>query len=243
MRSLVGLLWALGGAVAGLVVGVIAAMVLVKVTNTSNREGAQGYVLVAVGLLGAVVGLVAGLVLYARSAPTGQGTAFLGSGTMGVFAVVAAIAVGLWAFMYFRETPATYDGAMATLELEFRVLTDALPADFDGYAFNVEVQTSNTRPSANVSWSSRRVDGSYTIIPAFQGPLYRAGTRFISVRMKGLHDEMFRPPMKRTPDPKVEWSEWYKPDSVDPPYGVVPTTPLKAMLEMRYRVRPYGTTD
>jgi hypothetical protein len=243
MRSILGLLWALVGSVVGCVLGVLASVVLAKVSNTSDREGAQGYVMIAMGLAGALIGLITGLVLYARSAPSGQSAAFLGSGTTGVVGLVAALALALWAFMNFRETPLKYGGSMATLELEFRVLTTALPADFDGYLFNVEVQTTKTSPAASVSWSSRRVEAPYMIIPAFQGPLYRAGTRFIVVRMKGLHDEMFRPPMKRTPDPKAGWSPWYTPDSVDPPYGVVPSTPLSAMLEMRYRVRPYGSTD
>ena len=37
------------------------------------------------------------------------------------------------------------------------------------------------------------------------------------------------------------WSEWYRPKAVEPPYGVVPPAPLKSILELRYRVRPYGT--
>jgi hypothetical protein len=39
MRSLVGLLWALGGAVAGLIVGLVGASVFAAVTHMSSREG------------------------------------------------------------------------------------------------------------------------------------------------------------------------------------------------------------
>jgi hypothetical protein len=240
MRSLLGLLWALGGAVVGIIVGVAVSQVVIRSTNASNREGAAGYLMIVIALVGGAIGLVGGLVLYARSAPTGQSTEFLSSGTTGVFALVAAIAVGLWLFMTFREAPLKYDGSMATLEMEFRVLTSALPDDSTGYFFNVDVQTSTTNPSASVSWSSRRTEGPYTIIPVFQGPLYRAGSRFIVVRMKELHDEMFMPPMKRTPNPKADWSTWYKPTSVDPPYGVTVKEPIKGILELRYRVRRYG---
>lgn len=243
MRSIMGLLWALAGSVAGFILGVIVAIVIAKVTNASNREGAQGYFAIALGLIGALIGLVAGLVLYARSAPTGQGAAFIGSGTLGVIGLVAAIALSLWAFMNLREAPLEYDGAQANLEMEFRVLTSALPADASERWLDVEVQTAKTRPVGTVLWSSRRTDGMHTIIPVVQGPLYRSGNRFIVVNIEGAHTEMFRPPMKRTPNPKADWSTWYAPASVDPPYGVVPPSPLKAMFEMRYRVRAYGDDE
>lgn len=235
-----GLLWALGGAVAGFIAGAVVATAISAITHASNREGAQGYFMMALGLIGALIGLIAGILLYARTAPTGQGAAFVGSGTLGVLGVVAAIAVALWAFMNLREAPVEYDGALANLEMEFRVLTAALPADASDRWIDVEVQTTKTRPVGTVMWSTKRTEGAYTIIPVVQGPLYRAGSRFIVARINEGHSEMFMPPMKRTPDPKADWSEWYKPTSVDPPYGVVPPTPLTALLEMRYRVRAYG---
>ena len=73
-----------------------------------------------------------------------------------------------------------------------------------------------------------------------QDPLYRAGRRVIVLRIDGLHDETFIPPMKRTPDPKADWSAWYRPAAVDAVYGAVPTAPLTPMLELRFRVRPYA---
>lgn len=243
MRKLVGLLWALGGGVAGCIVGVLAALAIAKITNASNREGAMGYFVVALAIIGTLVGLVGGLALYARSAPPGQGGAYFGSGVLAVGGLVATLVFATWAFLNLREAPLMYDGAQANLELEFRVLTVALPPGFDESTLGIEVQTQKTRPAATVLWDKRRVEGNYTIIPAVQGPLYRAGNRFIVVRLRDLHDEMFRPPMGRTPDPKAGWSVWVSPQSVDPPYGVVPQTPPKAMLELRYRVRPYGSTD
>lgn len=238
-----GLLWALGGAVVGLIAGAAIAIAISAITHASNREGAQGYFMIALGMIGAVIGLIVGLVFYARSAPSGQGVAFIGSGTLGVVGLVGAIAVGIWAFLNLREAPLQYDGAMANLEMEFRVATSALPRDASDRWIDVEVQTSGTRPVGTVLWSSKRAEGAYTIIPVVQGPLYRAGSRFIVARIDGVQTEMFMPPMKRTPNPKANWSEWYAPKSVDPPYGVVPPSPLKAMLEMRYRVRAYGDEE
>ncbi|MEP7345350.1 MAG: hypothetical protein ABI877_08785 [Gemmatimonadaceae bacterium] len=240
MRSLIGLLWALGGGVVGLVVGLVGATAFASVTNMTSREGASGYFAVAIGLICAIVGLILGLVMYGRSAPTGQGAAYTGSGALGFVALIAAVALSLWAFMQLRETPLEYNGAMANLEMEFRVRSADLPAASSDNWLNVEVQTAKTRPEGTVIWSAKRTEGEYTIIPVVEGPLYRSGSRMIVVRVGEEQVEVFSPPMKRTPDPKADWSEWYRPRVVDPPYGVVPPTPLKSKLELRYRLKVYG---
>jgi hypothetical protein len=117
VRSILGLLWALGGAVAGFVVGAVVAIAIAKLTNAPNREGAHGYFMMALGIIGAVVGIVAGIALYGRSAPAGQGAAYTGSGALGVVGLVAAIAISIWAFLNLREAPLEYDGTLANLEM------------------------------------------------------------------------------------------------------------------------------
>ena len=243
MRALVGLMWAMGGAVAGFVLGALVGMAVAMAMSMPGREGERDYFIFAMGLVGAVIGLIAGLVLYARSAPSGQAVAYVSSGTVGLLSIAAALALSLWAFTALREAPLQYGGSMATLVMEFRVLTTALPADSSGQWLNVEVQTANTRPVGTVLWTKRRTEGLYTVIPVEQDPLSRAANRLIVVRISGLHDETFNPPMKRTPDPKADWSAWYEPTAVDAAYGVVPTAPLTPMLELRYRVRPYAEMD
>jgi hypothetical protein len=142
--------------------------------------------------------------------------------------------------MQLREAPLKYDGAMANLELEFRIRSADVPAASSDAWLNVEVQTANTRPEGTVISSAKRNEGEYTIIPVVQGPLYRSGNRAIVASVGEDQVEVFSPPMKRTPDPKADWTEWYRPRVVDPPYGVVPPAPLKSKLELRYRVRAYG---
>ena len=78
MRSLLGLLWALGGAIAG----VLVAMVVVKVGNITSREGAAGYATLGIAIIGAIIGAVARVVLCGRSAPAGQGVALSGSAVL-----------------------------------------------------------------------------------------------------------------------------------------------------------------
>ena len=240
MRGFMGVLWTIGGAVAGLVVGVLVGMAIVKFGNVTSREGAAGYAVVAVAIIGAMVGALAGIVLYARSAPAGQGSAFAGSTVVGMIALVAAIAFGIWGFMNLREAPIEYDGAQANLELELRVRANDAPEESPASWLDIEVQTANTRPVGTVLTSSIRSEGDHLIIPVVQGPLYRSGQRVIVVRVADKQVEAFMPEMRRTPDPKADWSEWERPRAVDPPYGVTPRAPLKSMVELRHRVRPYG---
>jgi hypothetical protein len=240
MRSVVGLLWALGGGIAGLIAGLVGASVFAAATNMTSREGASGYFVVSIGLIGALIGLIVGLVMYGRSAPAGQAAAYTGFGALGFAALVAVVAVFLWAFMQLREAPLEYNGAMANLELELRIKSTDLPASPSDGWLNVEVQTAKTRPAGTVLWSRKRIEGEYTIIPVVQGPLYRSGARVIVVRVGEEQVEVFSPPMKRTPDPKANWTEWYRPRVVDPPFGAVPPTAPKSKLELRYRVRVYG---
>ncbi len=239
MRILIGLFWSLVGGVAGFIVVAVGAAIYASVTGMSDREGGRGYFMIALGLVGAVMGLITGLVLYGRSAPSGQSAAYSGSGVLGFVALVAAIALSLWAFMQLREAPLEYGGSFASLQMEFRTKTTDIPADNPKTWLNVEVQTGKSRPEGDVNWKSRRIEGEYTIIPVSQGPLVRSGSRVIMVRVGEQQVEAFMPPMKRTPDLKTDWSEWYRPGVVDAPWGVTPVAPLKSVLEMRYKVTVY----
>lgn len=240
MRSIVGLLWALAGAVAGFVAGALVATAIAAATDMSAREGARGFFMIGVGLIGAIIGLVVALVLYARSAPAGQGAAFLGKGVLGIAGLVLLVVVAGWAIVNLREAPLQYDGAMATLELELRIPSAEIPPEASASWLDIEVQTGKTRPVATVFWSKRRVEQTSTIVPAVQEPLYRAAQRMIVVRIVGRHDEVFIPRMGRTPDPAADWIDWERPKTVAPPYGTEPAAPPQSIIELRYRVRPYG---
>jgi hypothetical protein len=240
MRGLLGLVWALGGAVAGFVVFAAAALLFAKLSSMTDREGAVGYFVLGLGLLGAVLGLIAGLVWYARQAPPGQAGASALSGVLGVVGLVAVLAACVWAFLSLREAPLEYDGAMATLELELRVRTSEVPPNAESGWFTVEVQTASTRPEGIPLWDRARTEGDVTIIPVVQQPLYRSGSRSIVVAVRDRQTEVFVPRMTRRPDPRADWSDWETPPTVEPPYGVVPTAPLQPMFALRYRVRRYG---
>lgn len=240
MRSLLGLAWALGGAVAGFVALGTAALLFAKLSSMTDRDGAVGYFVIGVGLLGAVLGLIVGLVWYARHAPPGQMGATALSGGLGVVGLAAVLAASVWAVVSLREAPLEYDGAMATLELELRVRTSDMPINAESGWFTVEVQTASTRPEGEPRWDRKRAEGDVTIIPVVQQPLYRSGNRTIVVSVRNRQTELFVPRMARRPDPRADWSDWEAPRTVQPPFGVLVDAPLEPMFALRYRVRRYG---
>ncbi len=243
MRILPGLFWALVGGVVGFVAFAAGASAFASLTNMSDREGGRGYFMISIGLIGAVIGIITAIVLYARSAPGGQGAWYAGSSVAGLIGLAAVVALSVWTYMQSIEKPLEYGNARANLEMEFRTRTTNIPTTNPEQWLTVEVQTANARPEGEVSWSSRRVDGEHTIIPVVQSQLFRAANRVIVVRIGNQQVESFMPPIKRTPNPKADWSEWYRPRTVDPPYGVTPPAPLEPMLELRYRVRAWGDEE
>lgn len=240
MRSVLGVAYALGGAALGFGVGVAAALLFAKLTTMSSREGAIGYFAVALGLLGALAGLVAGIALYTRSAPSGQGAVFGGSAVLGVAALAGVVVLGAWSWLNLRQKPLEYDGAMATLEMELRLDTANAPIDSTASWLDVEVQAGQTRPAGTVRWSAVRTEGSHRIIPVNQNPLIRATGRTIVVRLPARQTEVFIPPMPRTPDSRADWSEWLRPQRVEPTSDSASPDSPRSMIELRYRVRRYG---
>ncbi|AMW06130.1 hypothetical protein [Gemmatimonas phototrophica] len=240
MRSLFGVIYVLGGAVAGFGVGLGAALLFAKLTNVSSRDGAVGYLTIGVGLVGALVGLAAGMALYARSAPSGQGATYGWSAILGVTTLVGVVVLGAWSWLYLMEKPLEYDGAMATLELELRVDAANVPADTAPPWLQVEVHTSKTRPEGTVRWAAMRTEGPHRIIPVMQNPLMRATGRVIVVQLPGRQTEVFTPPMPRIPDSRADWSAWFRPERVESAAGAESSGSRSSMIELRYRVRRYG---
>lgn len=242
MPLLLGLLCALAGMAIGAVVFGAGASVFVRVTRASNREGTVGYFVIGLGLVGGLLGLVAGLVWHGRSAPAGEGLLQLGQGVLGLVLFVALLALGCWASVQTREVPVRYHGqTQASLLLEFRAPAASLP---DGGArrwLGVDVNTATTRPVALVLDDGVRDEAGARVVPAIQGPLVRSGRRVIVARLSlagGERHEVFMPRMPRRPDPKADWSEWVSPRTVfDVQTGQEGGQPL---LQMRWRVQLYG---
>jgi MFS family permease len=242
MNSLLGLLWALGGMVLGFGAFAAGAALFASWTNASNREGAVGYFVIGLGLVGALLGLVAGLVWYARSAPGGEKLRQLGQGALGMAVFAAVVAAAIWAWAQSHETPVLYNGnTQASLLLEFRMAQAAAPAGSARQWLNVEVTTAKTRPVALVLPDEVRQEAAQLIVPAVQEPLIRAGNRLVVARLSlptGERHEVFMPRMPRRPDPKAGWSDWVSPRTV---FDVrTETEGGAALLQMRWRLRLHG---
>lgn len=242
MKSLIGLLWALGGMVLGGLVFGLGASLYAQASHASNREGAVGYFVVAMGIIGGLLGLVAGLVWYARSAPAGQGLQQFSLGMLGVVAFVVVVVALVWAWGQSHELPVVYNGnTQASLLLEFRIQAASVPSGSARQWLDVEVTTAKTRPTALVLPDQVRHEGDQLIIPAVQGPLIRASNRLVVARLKlpgGERHEVFMPKMPRRPDPKADWSEWVSPREVFDVSSGQSGGP--AMLQMRWRLQMYG---
>lgn len=242
MKSLVGLLWGLGGAALGFVLFAFGAALFAQLSHMTSREGASGYFMMALGLIGGVLGLVVGLAWFGLRAPTGHGWGQFSHGVLGLAGFAVLLGAAGWAWVYTREGPALYDGnTQANLLLEFRIAAESAPVEAARRWLNVEVTTANTRPVALVLQDQVRHEAQHLVVPAVQGPLLRSGQRLVVARLAlpgGERHEVFMPRMARQPDPRAGWSEWLAPREV---FDVATDrSGLPPLLQMRWRLQLYG---
>ncbi|MBI3368125.1 MAG: hypothetical protein HY021_06695 [Burkholderiales bacterium] len=235
-------MWSLGGMALGLMLFTAGAALFAQRAHVSTREGAAGYFVVALGIIGAILGLVAGLGVYTHNAAPGEGWLRLGLGSLGLAALAATLVVVGWFYLQSHELPVKYDGqTMANLELEFRMPANAILSTPVRQWLSVEVTTRKTRPEALVLQDATRLEGSHLVVPAVQGPLHGAWNRLVVARLEapdGPRHLVFMPRMPRKPDPTADWSPWQGPREVhDPKTGAAASTPA---MELRWRVRRYG---
>lgn len=243
MRVFIGLFWALGGMALGFALFAAGAALFAQVTQASNREGAIGYFVIALGIVGAVLGLVAGLGWVARSAPAGDAWSHLGQALLGLGLLAAMLGLVGWVWVDGHELPVKYGGeTQANLELEFRIAATAAPAGAARQWLSVEVTGRKTRPQALVLQDAMRHEEGHLVVPAVQGPLLAVRGRLVVARLQlpeGERDVVFMPGMPRKPDAEADWSNWVQPREVfDPQAGAPAAAPG---LSLRWRVRRYGS--
>lgn len=241
MKAVLGALAGLAGAAGGLLVAVLLATLFAKLTDMTNREGAAGYFVAAVGILGAFAGTGVGIFLFARSAPEGETARSAGAAVLGLLGLAALVALVVWGWVRSREGPVKYGDTLASLELELRLRPADAPAGAPSGWLDVEVQTSTTRPAGTVLSDRVREEDGHLVVPVVQNPLIRSSNRSIVVRVAARRYEVFAPRMKAKPDPKAGWSAWEAPRLVEMRGGGAEAgTAAEPILEMRYRVRLYG---
>jgi hypothetical protein len=181
----------------------------------SGREGASGYYVIALAILGAMVGFVVGLIATYGMSPDHTVLGFfktLGS-SCGAMMVLTAIATGLcWMF---ADIAPTIDGRELMVEVELRLPAGDTPPPVsnNGKSFLGLYRVANNKQSN--SWpgeldlaKAREVDGRW-IIPGAVHLFTRRGWRLIHVGLEGKTAQSFSLDFPGSPGKKFEqWSDW-----------------------------------
>ena len=118
MIYVIALLAGLLGAGAGAALGFGLGLALASMLNISSFEGAAGYFVVSIALIGALIGLPAGIVIALRLKGS-RGFAATGGRTLAVLGIIGAlVAAGI---CYRLATVEHFSGGNPTMEFEIRL--------------------------------------------------------------------------------------------------------------------------
>ncbi len=205
--------------------------------RVSSFEGAGGYMVIGVGLLGGLAGLVFGLVV-ARYGAGGEAGSFPSalSVALGSVAVIAGVAAG--GGWLLAEHPPTLDGHELMLEVELRLPPGQAPgaAPQAGDFFNLEVlvdQQFHSRQSGEFSPQEARQEGARWIVPASAYLHTQRAGRVIHWRLAGIEAPRFQLALPAKPGHEyMQWSAW----GPRPPEDQTPWPDTEPSY--RYRVQP-----
>jgi hypothetical protein len=224
----VGLLTAVA---AGLETGFVADL-CVGWYRISSFEGASGYFVVFMGLLGAVVGLVIGIVCSLWCRPNffrGLGSAL---GATAILALLVGVFSGLGA-----DLPPEIDGHELELAIEVRGPEGiAVPQPSEGYRPSAEVIVfhSRSQPVGELRLDdAMQVDGRW-VVPATVPLQTSSAPKFLRVYFNQDYNELFPLPLRSHPRREdFEWSSW-----VEAGWPVDQPKPApQASFWMRYRIQ------
>ena len=191
----------------------------------SSFEGKSGYALVAVALLGGLLGLIVGLVTSRML--TGEGlTGFLkGVGiAWGLVLAIAAIVTGItWSL---ADIPPTIDGKELMLDVEIKLPVDVTqsPAQGQGESSlalgSVVNHTQRKSESGELRPADARLDAGRWVVPGSVHVFTMRGLRSITVQVNGPPAFGFIIPLPARPGREfAEWSEWEpRPPAPNPPW-------------------------
>jgi hypothetical protein len=219
------------GVAAGLEAGFVADL-CVGWYRISSFEGASGYFIVFMGLLGAVVGLVIGIVCSLWSRPNflrGLGSA------LGSTAVLALFVGGVCRLG--ADLPPQIDGHELELAIEVRSPEGvAVPQATEGHHPSAEVIVFHSRgqPLGELRLDeATQVDGRW-VVPVTVPLQTSSAQKFLRVYFNQDYNELFRLPLRSYPRREdFEWSSWIEAGwPVDQPKPAP-----EASFWMRYRIR------
>lgn len=204
--------------------------------SITSREGASGYFVIAMALLGAIGGVILGTIV-ARLMPSAGNAPFLkalGAAALAIFAVLLVIGS---VSRLLAHVPPRIDGESLFLDVEFRFppgMTN--PPAADTVASTIELRAliggsllreDNKAPL----WKdrSRQEDGRW-ILPGAVPVTTERGRRVLTIQITPKESVSFGVPLPRRPGRKyLEWSDWLPRQR---PGGEPPATPYS----YRFRV-------
>jgi hypothetical protein len=230
----IGILTAAVGAIgAGLV-----ANAAVDWYHITSREGASGYFVVFMGLVGMIGGLIIGIVA-ARIVATGSLPGFFkGLGLAFGTTITLLAAIGGLAWLA-ADLPPKIDGKELELAVEVRCPTGfELPREASSlYSWYVSLTASHGSRSQGIGalrlQEATQVDGRW-IIPATVFLHTSDPGKSLGVGMAGHPQQFFSLPLPSQPSRKdMDWSAWRD----DPHFGNLSKPSPEAALAMRFRVQ------
>lgn len=198
--------------VLGLVVAGLVTAACSEWLNVSNREGAAGYLMVAMALLGGAVAFVLGLVV-SRVLAAQPDPGFLKTLGISCGAVVAIGAVALGLAWLQADFEPRIDGKDLELAIEVRCPRDfVLPEKPDEYGSYASVRVPGARrysPQGKLDLPHARKEDGRWIVTATVPLITSASNKVTDVRFNKEHSLTFGLPLRPKPNRSdLEWSKW-----------------------------------
>ena len=193
--------------------------------RVSSFEGGSGYFVIGLALLGAVAGLITGLVTAGVLSPqNGAGYLKTFGTSVGVLAGLAVVVAGLcWSL---ADIPPEIDGRPLMLEVELRlpVGVTTSPAAGTGESslvlYSVVNHTGRNHETGTLRPQGARLENGRWIVPG-EVPLFTMrGKRSLDFRLNGEEVMGFLVPLPARPGRRfLEWSDWGpRPPAPHPPW-------------------------
>jgi hypothetical protein len=212
MTFLLALLAGIAGALGGYLLGAGAGAALAPLLGVSSFEGEAGYFAAFLcGPLGAVVGLIAGVVLVLRR----RGVRAFGAVTVRLALVAVSIAALVAAgigVMYMDRDLVSSNGAPPQLAFEIRLPPGAIaPAPDD---ITVHLDSAKGHLPATLFADKFRRDGDRPVLVGTVDIPYRESRRLLVLRLSSQPDRLFVLGLGRNPGRARELGPWHQVDYI-----------------------------
>ena len=224
-------------AVLGLVGGGWIGSVCVRWYRISNFEGGSGYFVIGIALLGALVGLVTGLVMAGFLAPV-TGADYLKSAGWSSSVVLGMAAIVLVLCWVLADIPPSIDGRKLTLEIELRLPSDFTESPANGTGASslglssLVNQRVRMTEYGEIRPADARLEGGRWVVPGSVALVTTIGQRLLEIQLHGAAPVRFVVPLPAKPGSAyLEWSPW----EPRPPAPTPPWPESKASFRFRLR--------